>query len=278
MSVSAKSPEIVSFRRPPLTEVVVGVAFRDAQGLTPAHLGDCWQAKWAEKFPRVEEHAPYAPPMERFDVPPHGPTVSFELSTRPAIRLWFVTLDGRELIQVQKDWFACNWRKVEPGSEYDRWPARRAAFEKYFTDLVDFVEDRGLGKVAPMQCEVTYVNHIVAGEGWARLGELPKVFRLGNSVEGGFLPEPEQSQLGASFVITDDEQRAIGRLHVTAQPAAFREGGQPLFVMNLTARGLPQGSGASGALAFLDRGREWIVRAFAEITTPEMQSVWGRDG
>lgn len=276
--MNARGPEgIVNFRNPPITEVVVGVAFKDAAGLSTAHIGECWRAKWESRFPRVEEHPPYSPPVERFDVPPHGPTFALELSVRPTTRLWFVTDDGHELIQVQRDWFACNWRKVSTGSEYDRWPARRAAFETFYTDLERFVEDRGLGKVTPVQCEVTYVNHIVAGDGWQNLGELPAILRLAGAIGGESVSAPEQMQLGASFVISDETDTPRGRLHVTAQPAALRDGGAPLYVMNLTARGGPEGEGLRGALAFLDRGRAQIVRTFTAITTESMHEVWGRD-
>jgi hypothetical protein len=44
-----------------------------------------------------------------------------------------------------------------------------------------------------------------------------------------------------------------------------------MFVLNLTARGL-----LGKSTEFLDLGREWIVRSFAEMTTTEMHEVWKR--
>ena len=48
---------------------------------------------------------------------------------------------GKEVVQAQPDWFACNWRRVSRGDEYDRWPSRRAAFERHFQELEEFVID-----------------------------------------------------------------------------------------------------------------------------------------
>jgi hypothetical protein len=49
-----------------------------------------------------------------------------------------------------------------------------------------------------------------------------------------------------------------------------------MYVMNLTARGRPDEESIEGALRFLDIGREWIVRGFAAVTTPEMHAIWRR--
>jgi hypothetical protein len=44
-----------------------------------------------------------------------------------------------------------------------------------------------------------------------------------------------------------------------------------MFVMELTARG-QVGTGTE----FFDLGRKWIVKSFAELTTPAMHKIWGR--
>jgi uncharacterized protein (TIGR04255 family) len=272
--VTPTDEHLPGFHNPPITEVVVGVSFRDAPALTSAHLGDLWRTKWEERFPAVEEHPPYAPPLEQLDVPAPGPSISLEFSARPMTRLWFLTADGQELVQVQRDWFARNWRKVRPGDQYDRWPNRRTAFERAFREFATYVEDQGLGKISIVQCEVTYVNHIRAGGAWNRHGELSKVLKLLAPVPKAL--EPEQLQLGGTFIIPRQDGQSAGRLHVTVQPGVLREENLPIFALNLTARGAPEGPGIEGALAFLDRGREHIVQMFAELTTPQMHEEWGR--
>jgi hypothetical protein len=50
-----------------------------------------------------------------------------------------------------------------------------------------------------------------------------------------------------------------------------------MFIFELTARGQPLGETTiDGTLAFLDAGRDALVRAFTSATTPAMHEVWER--
>jgi uncharacterized protein (TIGR04255 family) len=265
------------YERPPITEVVAGVAFRRLPDLTTARLCELWLQKWKADFPKTEEHAPYVPPIERFDGPPSGSRLSLEMVERPETRHWFLTPDGQELIQLQRDWFACNWRKVMRGAAYDRWHKRRDVFRRHYSDLEGFVGREKLGELVPTQCEVAYVNHIVTGEDpLTDLGKLPKLLRVVQPLRSDLVPAPEQMQVGMSFVIRDESDVAVGRLHVAAQPAIRKEDRKPMVVLNLTARGRPEGEGLDGVMKFLDRGRERIVWTFTELTTDDMHKQWGR--
>ena len=51
---------------------------------------------------------------------------------------------------------------------------------------------------------------------------------------------------------------------------------EPTKQADWSARGVPFGEGVEGAFAFFDLGRRWIVKAFADITTPDMQRAWER--
>jgi uncharacterized protein (TIGR04255 family) len=274
--MSAASGAIHSFKTPPVTEVVLGVSFRAIAGLSVPYLGQLWRENFAEHFPSIEEQPPYVPPVERFDPGGMMPNISLEFQAVTIPRLWFLTRDGDELLQVQRNWFACNWRKVTPGAAYDRYPPRRAAFEKWFTTLSDFVRHNDLGEIAPVQCEVTYVNHILSNSAWQNLGQLDRVVKFVNRVKGDFLREPDQVRVNAQYIISNASDEPIGRLHLDAQPAFRTEDRKPMFVLNLTARGKPEGDDLNGILAFLDRGRQWIVEAFVDMTTEEMQKEWGR--
>lgn len=95
--------------------------------------------------------------------------------------------------------------------------------------------------------------------------------------EAGFLPEPEEMAVRLVYVIPGSGSDAIGRLHIDVHPAFRTRDDVPMCVMTLTARGEAQGQGMAGVMAFLDIGREWVVRAFAEITSLGMHSLWRRD-
>jgi len=46
--------------------------------------------------------------------------------------------------------------------------------------------------------------------------------------------------------------------------------------LTLSAKGRPTGSSVEDILAWLDRGREWVVRGFAALTTEAAHDHWGR--
>jgi len=277
-SRSARSVNFPTFERPPVTEVVVGLSFRTLDKLTVPLIGELWNKSLKEHFPNVEEHPTYEPPAEQFDTSIPGPGLAWQFGILPSLpRLWFLNEVGDELLQVQRNWFSCNWRRVSPKAEYGRWQPRRDAFQRWLDVFIGFVEDNKIGPLTPIQAEVTYVNHVRPSDLWTQHGQLPRFLRLAGSGAGDFLPEPEQMQVAAQYVIRDQEQ-PIGRLHVTAQPGIEAGTNDRIFVLTLTARGRPEDDGIAGVYKFLDRGREWIVKGFVDVTTDAAHRVWGLHG
>ena len=269
----ALTETIVSFTAPPVVEVVAGVAFEDVDPTLGPLLAAFWKERLRDRFPRLQQQPPYFPPVEQFATGGVSPSFSLELgSAFPAARLWVSSNDGQELLQLQPAYFACNWRKVQPADEYDRWSKRRQAFERWFTMLSEFLAAEGSGHPKVTQCEVTYVNHIRAGKVWHRHSDFRDVFAGDWSLPGGYPLEQLSAQL--QLLMTQDDQ-PYGRLHVKVLPAFDRDGSTPLYVFELTARGEPLGDGPVGGGAFLDRGREAIDRAFLAMTTQQMHAEWG---
>lgn len=196
-------------------------------------MGLLWQ-RFRESFPELEIHPALDPRFERPNpAPGEGLTVKFE--TVPTPRAWFIGTNKAHLIQVQQDRFVFNWRKV-PGEDYPRYEHVRASFQKNFGILKQFLLDEQLGEPSLNQWELTYVNHIPAGDGWHRHGELGSVVPLlVGSMQGEYLPEPEDIALRVRYAIPD-KHGAVARLHVVADPG-FDSSGKPGIVLTLTARG-----------------------------------------
>lgn len=268
-------PALPSFENPPLVEVVLGVQFEPLERMNTTHFGSLWQA-FSRDFPQVEENAPLEPAFERFGLgmpiqPPRRP----QFLTRPELpRLWFISEDESQLVQVQKDRFIHNWRKREGG--YPRYESIRSNFVGELEQFMAFADNHDLGPVQPNQVEATYINHILPCECWSEFGQLWKVLNpVGEPNWNGSLPSPETVTFGASFVITaTGSAEPVGRLHVRAEPAIHNENRQRLLKMTLTARGTPTNPTAASVFEFLDRGREFIVRGFEQLTTPEMHAIW----
>lgn len=67
-----------------------------------------------------------------------------------------------------------------------------------------------------------------------------------------------------------------GRLHVAFTPAIRARDGKEVLQMTLTARGAPSSSRTEDVFAWLDMGRKWVVRGFADFTTEAIQEIWGK--
>ncbi len=274
--MSNSRPNLPDFTDPPVIEVALSVQFDPLAALRTPQIGLLW-VEFRDRFPRMEEHPPRNPVIERFGVQ-RPPKASVQLETKlPVPRCWFLNETGTELIQVQQDRFVHNWRKVGDGDEYPRYEHVRRTFSTELDAFRKFLTREHLGELAPNQCEVTYVNHIVSGEGWQRHGQLGEVVTVWASrYSDAFLSELEDVNFAVRYIIPDSGGNPLGRLHVRVDSAYRTSDNKPIFVMKLTARGRPDGEGIEGVFSFLDLGREWIVRGFTSVTSPQMHEIWGR--
>lgn len=267
-----------SFKRPPVTEVVIATHFRGGDEIAPVRLGRLAEQLENRGFPRIERKLPYEPPIENVAAAVGEPSVSLEfVGELPRPRHWFLNDRGDEVLQVQSDWFACNWRKVTPEAEYGRWESRWNSFDDAYA-LVSSELWPGVA-IDHRQVEVTYVNHIAPNAGWQTFEDVAKVFSTVAAPldeADKFLPSPERTDIRQSFVIHVDDN-PVGRLHAVITSSYRLPNPEPIFTMNLTARGAPLGAGIDGVRRFADVAHEWIVRSFAELTTATMHKAWERE-
>jgi uncharacterized protein (TIGR04255 family) len=261
------------FENPPVVETVLSAQFERISEMRAVHFGLFWR-KVKDRFPETEERPPLTPVSERFlDPLAIGGRVRFEAIEVPELpRLWLHNPTHTELIQVQNDRFIKNWRKQAETDPYPRYePVVKPAFERDFDEFKEFLAEETLGAIRVNQCEVTYVNHIVSGDGWDRLGEVERIFAFCSGTPSPYPGRPEDLTAHLRFPISHEASGPIGRLHVDIQPALRASDGRPMYVMNLTARG-QLGEG----IAFFDVGRQWIVKSFEQLTTQDMHRVWGK--
>jgi uncharacterized protein (TIGR04255 family) len=278
--MAERPSSILTFANPPVGEVVLSAQFSPIAALQTPHFGLYWQ-RIRTAFPHCETHPPLEPVFERFEEkPPARPGIRLAIApANPVPRTWFVSEDRTVLIQLQQDRFIVNWRRVRAEDVYPRYEAVRQNFCDYWAQFVAFLREERLGEIALNQCEVSYINQIRVGDVWSRHGQIGRV--LGFWIRddwSGFLGEPEGGRVSLSFRMFPaqrDSDAPVGRLYIDIQPAFAATTGEPIFVMDLTARGQPQGTQLDGALAFFDLGRNYIVRGFKELTAPEMHKTWG---
>jgi len=270
MSDSEQVP-LPEFDSPPVVETVLSVQFEKLRAMQAVHFGLFWR-KMQSHFPKTEERPALSPVFERFPEPIlRGARMQFEAMEVPELpRLWLHNEAGTEMIQVQNDRFIKNWRKTGEKDHYPRYElAIKPAFQRDFTKFQSFLAEENLGEIKINQCEVTYVNHIVCGEGWQTLGDIDHIFTFWNRPQSPVPGVAEDLGMRVRFPITDAQGLPIGRLHVDVQPALRATDNRPMYVMNLTARGL-----CGTDFEFFDIGRRWIVQCFERLTTANMHRIW----
>jgi uncharacterized protein (TIGR04255 family) len=256
------------FDNPPVIEVVCGVHFKSINTLLAPHFGLLWE-KYKDEYPVCQEVAPLAPAIERFDKD-RGIGFDFQ-ETPPLPRIWFKHQLESGIIQVQRDRFLHNWRKIRPDDEYPRYPVVIELFRNRLSRFQEFLQENDFGEIKPLQYEMTYVNHICEGEGWNGLSEIGNILRDFAFVKDNnrFLPEPEKIHWRTSFLLPD----RTGRMHVTVRNVIRKDNDKPIIVLDLTVRGI----GEIKMDAWFDLARKWIVCGFADLTGNNIQNnIWRR--
>jgi len=260
--------KFVDFDRPPVVEVVCGVAFGELPRFTVAHLGRFW-TELGSGFREVAEQPPLATVIESFESSP-SPGVAIQLGPPVMPRVWFISDEEDHLVQVQRDRFLCNWRKLTEKHEYPSYDWVSERFESRLQLFEKFAAEQCGAAPSYTQYELTYINHIAAGEGWSNLADLGAVlpdcgWRGG---AGRFLPTPEGIDWTLSFVLPGKK----GRLRLHLRSGESRKDRKAVLMMDLTARGFDK-----DRAAWFELAHEWIVKGFADLTAKGVQqSIWGR--
>jgi uncharacterized protein (TIGR04255 family) len=283
-----RAPEkLPKFRKPPVVEVVLGTQFQQLSEMHVAHLGLVWE-RFRDRFPQVVQQPTLPHAIERKGARASDamPTISMMSAADQVPRLWMISEDNTELVQLQSDRFMRNWRRYhDQDIEYPTYDEHnRPAFVKDFDAFHRFAEDHGWGALAVDQCEVTYVNHIHTGRVWSEFSQLDRVFRGWSSSYPALAGAPaDLISCRVRHEVVDAEGKFVGHLFVEIHSTySTRPFGAPpseplpILQLQLTVRGRPLGEATEGVMRFMDFAHTTIVNSFAEITTPEMHDVWER--
>ncbi|MEO7259858.1 MAG: TIGR04255 family protein [Jatrophihabitantaceae bacterium] len=266
----------LSFRNPPINEVVAGVTFAALGADGIALLSGFWRDLARDTFPEFQVQPPYTTTIEQFNVNPSVPDLPGGLqfiAGYRAPRFWAVGDKGQYLLQLQPDWFACNWRRVRVDDEYYRWAQRREDFESWYRKLDHYIFENSGQNLTPLSCEVTYINHITPTATFQAHSDYAKVF-VATFGDLGLIRENFSSAL-RYLVPSPGGDGPSARLHVQID-AALDGRGQQIYVLQLTARGSPQDNSVEGVMSFLEHARKVINDSFIALTTADMQHDWGR--
>lgn len=261
------------FTQPPLNEMVFGLQFETLDKLRAAHFGKYWQ-RLEGRYPYTEEHLPIAHLVETPEPSAALKGIDVEFGMAPLVpRCWFLDEPKSQLLQVQNDRFLRNWRRLEGDRPYPRFSALVERFTEEWTSFRKFVEEEKIGLPVVDQCELTYINHIPKGDGWADAAELSGVVKLWpKQGDFEFATTPEFMGWKVAYRLPNN----CGRLHVQLKLGMRAVDRAQLVILDLTARGISENRDGTGIRQWFDMAHEWIVRTFVDLTTDAMHKRWGR--
>ena len=270
MAVAASDPIFV-FASPPVGEVVCGIQFDPLDGLLTAHFGQLWECYKSDGYSKATDESILAPQIESFG--PEPPATSQQIPYLP--RVWLHKDDGTAILQVQRDRFLHNWKKSSTQTKYPRYHCIKELFKQRFSTFESFLRENEVGPIQPTQYEITYVNHVVQGEGWDSIEDIGNILPVLNCHYSGgqFLPIPSNIMLQTSFDLPSTE----ARLHSVARVVYRKSDRKLILLLELTVRGIPADKSRDAMWDWFDTAREWIVRGFADLTHEEIQTkLWRR--
>lgn len=244
----------ITFAKPPINEVVLGVNFLPRLDMLVPHFGRFWN-EVREQYPKVAHAAPLIPPGS---VPLQDPSGTW------LPRVWFLADDGSRIVQLQQDCLYVNWRQSDRDQPYPRFPAIRDEFYRVWELFQAFLVRETLGPPQATRMELQYVNAIPQGDGWQSPADLGGVLRDFKWQSGSrYLPNPRRFAGSFEFELSDGTnlQAKIGMgLRVADQREVLR---LELAASSAVVEGMD-------LPAWVERAHEAIVQAFKDLTTQEM--------
>jgi len=254
-----------SSTRPPVDEVVISFGIDRIDALSGPELsqilGDLWPSHRT-----VQVQPPYSIPPE---FPQLSATPAFPLALQQqyqySARYWFTSDDSTEVIQVQPDYIALNWRR-RGSAEY---PGHDLMREK-FLNILALIDSRLDQRINPVSVELTYVNIFDASQVHAR--------------DLTLFPDPSASfEVGSISLFRDMEISGsfCGRTHVNLTRGYDPEKNDTTFLLNLTARSAPfddpneTHQGMEYSLDFLGQAHGQILEIFGSLLTSDARRKWG---
>jgi uncharacterized protein (TIGR04255 family) len=260
MADAADGRPLPKFERPPVVEVAIGVEFLPLPNLTVVPLVEL-RHLWQAEYPHVEEQ-----PAIR-SLRSATPGFNLEVATGvPPIRLWLLSEDRTELLQLQYDRLILNWRATGD-TAYPHYSELEPRFLKNWSLFAKEIDAQSVGELRPIAAEITYVNRFHLGEGESLFDAL-SIFAVGGPLR---LAEPAiqmrielpmeqiESPSGHQMISAGRFQRDPNQVELTLAT----------HVEILSQREVPIETA-------LRRAHVIALQSFAEVTTPTMHERWGR--
>src|SRR5262249_22437812 len=168
-SSSGAADQRIKFENPPMNELVIALYHLPIVEMKSQHIGLYWN-RIRDRYPLCEQQ-----PIIIIDASDTQPLSEVPGEIFPLPRFWFSSDTNPTLIQVQRNAFIFNWRRLAT-NEYPHYETVITDFWKEFEDYKTFVQEEcGRGFDVIRRCEITYINIISPNEFFASPPQLMNV-------------------------------------------------------------------------------------------------------
>lgn len=243
----------MTFVDAPLNEVVLGRTFKTRPDILIPHFGAFWTSI-RSRFPKVQHADPILQPSDAV----------FDL---PLPRIWLISGNSSQMVQLQQDRMHFNWRLTDKGSPYVRFPSVQAGFVEMW-DLFDaFVQETTGQGLQPSGAELTYVN-LIRMDGGDAASILRETF-VGKPSE---VPGLQTMQPEAFNYINDYRLSSGSKLKASVASARATGINEHLIKFELTVSGTC--SVDESFELWSSKAHDDLIAAFRAMTRPEAHSRW----
>jgi len=252
-----------TYRRPPLVEMISGIQFHPLSLFKAIHFG-LFGERMSGEYPTTEDQP------ELSDVVfGQQPQLIPQLIAGPIYpRVFYISKNGDFLLQVQRSKFLTNWRKQKDSDHYPRFSAAHQRFRKGWSDFVDFLSERKIGRPSARHYELQYVNHIVASTGDSKP---PSPERYLRAFRADRLPAGVLSSMFLRLQLQMPNGK--GTVDFTASPGLRASDQRQVLLLDLTARG-PAQPDYSDIDDWFSTTHRFMVTLFTDITSEEAHREW----
>lgn len=255
--------ERVKFVNPPINELVVSLFHLPILELKAQHVGIYWE-RIRQRFQFCEQQ-----PVVTAGSTDIQPLADAPGEIFPIPRFWFHSDKHPTLIQIQRNAFMLNWRRVSDAQDYPHFEAVVDDFWRELGTYTTFIGDIVGGKLDVVQkCELTYINLVEQSEFFASPSDVKAVLPVLSSLTG--LATKDRELSGMNGVITHRVNPSLF-VDLSTRVGRQRETGQLVLVFELKAHGSPADLSLDGARTWYEAAHDATYKMFLDATSKHMQ-------
>ena len=259
----------VKFIDPPVNELVISLYHTPILELKSQHIGLYWN--------RIRSRFPFCDQQPVVAVTPQDMQSLMDVpgELMPLPRFWFHSDQHPTLLQVQRNAFMLNWRRVSgaSGSDYPHYDGLAKDFWQEFEGYTAFLEEAFGAKIALVQrCELNYVNLVGPNEYFSKLSDIQTILPSMAGISEIAGDGRELAGLNAVISYRVDANLVVD---VTVRLGRRMENNEPVLGLELKAHGVPDDLSLEGVKPWYELAHDAIHKTFLDITPKVVQNnLW----